>query len=68
MLRMKEGGIKEKGALWERIRATLIYIYILKTELIGKTIKLDCVFANLLHSFKMRPIVLLNIMVVSAEL
>ena len=62
---MKEGGIKEKGVLWERIRATLIYIYL---ELIGKTIKLDCVFANLLHSFKMRPIVLLNIMVVSAAL
>ena len=62
---MKEGGIQEKGVLWERIRATLIYIYL---ELIGKTIKLDCVFANLLHSFKMRPIVLLNIMVVSAAL
>ena len=51
MLRMKGGGIKEKGELWERIRATLIYIYLMKTALIGKTVKLDCMFANLLHSF-----------------
>ena len=52
MLRMKGGGIIEKGELWERIRATLIYIYLMKTALIGKTVKLDCMFANLLHSFK----------------